>query len=249
VNHRLERLGAVEAEGAPGDEPNLVVEPLNEAILGLRHLLLSEVGDGAIKIEEEGSLLRIGREREVTLRRLPGLSQLATLISIRRRKEFRDAATMPDPQRVLVMAEGHLVTPGTEPSPSMSRGLAVFRSDYVAFIPPIPAAQILDAMTEPVSPMAFPPHESRDEVPLSLSQLLEHLRCLPEEHMDALLRKAASPLPESFLWEMRTMDWKREPPGSLELSGGGKVLRISPLASDVRACVAEWEHARRLARG
>ena len=69
-----------------------------------------------------------------------------------------------------------------------------------------------------------PAWRSRDRVEVPTSLLLEQLQLLPEERIDALLRKAAQSHPEIVLWEPRELIWNVGGSSWLELVRGEEAL-------------------------
>lgn len=192
---------------------------------------LSDIGDGNLRV---GSLntVTVGERDGVTLRHVPNAETLAALLSIRRRKEFRDAAASRDPRRLIAVLRMLPVAPsqGEEPGDFSLWGRAVLRPDFIAYFGS-GGARLLDALTEPTGPTRDGSQRSRDEVPIPIELLLEQLLLLPEARMDALLREAASPetpasssRPDVCLWDTRTLSWKLRAFGSLKVFHGGESL-------------------------
>jgi hypothetical protein len=197
----------------------------------------------------------VGERDGVTLRHVPNATTLAALLSIRRRKEFRDAAASPDPRRLVALLRMTPVASGQRMNPEHSYvwGSVVLRPDFIAYFGSFRngGARLLDTMTEPTGPTRGYSWLSRDEVPIPVELLLEQLLLLPEERMDAMLRKAVtvetpsfSSRPDVFLWEARALTWKLRAYGSLKVYQGDKALFGYLSWSDtplVEQLVAQWK--------
>jgi hypothetical protein len=167
VQVSLEAIGERKLTTA-GIERNLAVNPLT----------------GSITLHRQG----------VSLRHVPKAGQLAALLSIRRRREFQRAAATRDPHRAVAVIPVYRTVPEkafgvADPG---AAGLLVLRPGFIAYFPYAPAAPLLDAITEPEGASSPTLGDSRDEVDVSMEQLVEQLLLLPEEDMDRMLRKAAS---------------------------------------------------------
>jgi hypothetical protein len=109
---------------------------------------------------------------------------------------------------------------------SVMSGLGVLRPGFVVYFPPrrYLAPTLLDALTVPTGSSNEPAWRSRDRVDVPTSVLLEQLQLLPEERIDALLRKAAESNPEIVLWEPRELIWNVGGSSWLELVRGEEAL-------------------------
>jgi hypothetical protein len=119
----------------------------------------------------------------------------------------------------------YLTKPGEVPDlETTSSGLVVLRPGFIAYFSgSYEGARILQDITDSPGELAPSWARPRERVSVPLSLLLEQLLLLPEERMDALLRKAAAVDPKGFVWERRDMKWSLA--GSkLELSRGDKAL-------------------------
>jgi hypothetical protein len=191
-------------------------------------VLLSSLSESQLAVSRFGSVTVGG----ITLRHVPHASRLAALLSLRRRKEFRDAAATKDPQRISAIVDMYLTAPGQVPDmESAQSGLVVLRPGFVVYIPNtyIPGsgfqgAQILDFITEPMAPSRHPARHSRDRVSVPIGMILEQLQFLPEDQMDALLRKAATFDSNAFVWERQELKSNFGGSSRLELSCGGKAV-------------------------
>ncbi|MFP2933669.1 hypothetical protein ACLESO_52725 [Pyxidicoccus sp. 3LG] len=152
---------------------------------------LASLGEGQVSLNRFTDNITVGLPG-VTLRHVPRAYELAALLSIRRRKEFRSAAATQDRQRPVAILPAYRTKPGEYRGDEVPDGLLVLRPGFIAFFPSLPAARLLDAITEPAGFSPHPSWASRDRVPVSVSQLLDQLLLLPEAEMDAMLRKAAS---------------------------------------------------------
>jgi hypothetical protein len=196
-------------------------------------VLLPSIGESRLRVDSSSSTVTVGAPGGLVLRHVPRASELAALLSIRRRKEFRDAAATRDVRRVVGLLEMYTAQPGEAPNTEgIQGGVAVLRPNFVAFFHDgAPGDILLDAITEPTGPSTHASWQSRDRIPVPIRLLIDQLLLLPEERMDALLRKAASfdtgtPYtgPQSLLWEVRELKWNRQGWTSLELSRGDKAL-------------------------
>ena len=129
----------------------------------------------------------------LTLRHVPQADQLAALLSIRRRKEFRRAWTSQDPRLVVVVVPvfRSRSDEAVEPMDREPDGLLVLRPGFVAFFSNRAASDVLDAITEPERP-AWRYGRIRDDVPISIQQLVDQLLLLPEVELDRMLRDLAT---------------------------------------------------------
>ncbi len=209
---------------------------------------LSSIGEHSIAVTSWGTV-KVDALGGICLRHVPRARALAALLSIRCRKEFRDVAAARGPQRELVLLHMGSTQPGQPLASDEAWGwIAVLRPGFVAFFstPDARGDLLLDAITEPPE-LSLPPAKglrdwipgarrllpgkSRDQIPVPLSLLIGQLQLLPEERMDAMLRKAASSDtgnsfwgPRAFLWEARELTWNQRGPRSLELSLGDKSM-------------------------
>ncbi len=205
---------------------------------------LSAIGDGNLRVGSFNTVTVRARD-SVTLRHVPNAARLAALVSIRRRKEFQEAAASRELLRLVVVLRMAPVAPGQQLDPERSYlwGFAVLRPGFVAYFAQ-GGARLLDTLTEPSGPTGEPSRRSRDEVPIPVEQVLDQILLLPEERMDALLRKAATLEPSALLWDVRELNWKLRSYGSLGLSSGEKGLFGYLSSSDsplVEHLVAHWK--------
>ncbi len=213
---------------------------------------LAAIREGSIRFNPFTDTLKVGRPG-LTLRHVPRASGLATLLSIRRRKEFRNAAAVRDSQRLVAVLPAYRCRPGEYPDvDAPPDGLLVLRPAFIAYFPTRPAATVLDAITEPEGAVRGPSWARRDAVSVSMEQLLEQILLLPEEEMDHLLRQTARLWPENFhryclLWEPSEVECKFGGNTSLELAQGGVLLyadRLTWLQHHAAGrVIALWPHS------
>ena len=188
-------------------------------------MALSSLGDGEVTLGSSSSVKVRGRVK-VTLRHVPRAWKLAALISIHRRPEFRGGARRAPPPPMVIL-DMYRSPPGEAPDmESVPRGLGVLRPGFVVYFPPRRnlAPTLLDALTGPTGSSREPAWRSRDRVEVPTSLLLEQLQLLPEERIDALLRKAAGSNLELVLWEPRELIWNVGGSSWLELVRGEEAL-------------------------
>jgi|GEM_PF-3006159 len=212
---------------------------------------LSDIGEGHLRVGAFNTVT-VGAQDGVPLLHVSDATRLAALLSIRRRKEFREAAASRDPRRLVALLRMGPVAPGQrlEPGDSYRWGSAVLRPGFIVYFGN-GGARLLDTITEPTGPTRGYSWLSRDEVPIPVELLLEQLLLLPEERMDAMLRKAVtvetpsfSSRPDVFLWEARALTWKLRAYGSLKVYQGDKALFGYLSWSDtplVEQLVAQWK--------
>lgn len=188
-------------------------------------VLLSSLGEGQVTLGSS-STVKVGGRVKMALRYVPRAWKLAALISIYRRPEFRGVARR-DPPPPMVILTMYRSPPGETPDmESVMSGLGVLRPGFVVYFPPrrYLAPTLLDALTVPTGSSSEPAWRSRDRVEVPTSLLLEQLQLLPEERIDALLRKAAESNPEIVLWEPRELIWNVGGSSWLELVRGEEAL-------------------------
>jgi hypothetical protein len=186
-------------------------------------VLLSSLEDGEVSMGSS-STVKVRGSTSMTLRQVSDGARLAGLISIHRRPEFRDVARR-DPPPLMVPLGVYRTLPGKTPNTDHGpEGLAVLRPGFVVYIPRAVDSEILDAITEPVGASRQPARRSRDRVKVPASLLMEQLQLLPEELIDALLRKAVRAHPELVLWEARQLEWTFLSSSVLELVRGDEAL-------------------------
>ena len=216
---------------------------------------LSAIGEGNLRVGSSFNTVTVGARDGVTLRHVPNATTLAALLSIRRRKEFRDAAASPDPRRLVALLRMTPVASGQRMNPEHSYvwGSVVLRPDFIAYFGSFRngGARLLDTMTEPTGPTRGHSGSCRDKVPIPVELLLEQLLLIPEERMDAMLRKAVtveSPpfmaTPDVFLWEVRALKWELTSISSLKVYNGDKGIFGYLSSTDSflgRQLVAQWK--------
>ncbi len=184
---------------------------------------LSSLGDGQVTLGSSSTVKVRGRSR-VTLRYVPQAWRLASLISIYRRQAFRGVARR-EPPPLMVILEMYRTRPGETPNTeNVSGGLAVLRPGFVVYFPHVLYSKLLDTLTGPTEPSRAPTKHSRDKVDVPDSLVLTQLQLLPEERLDALLRKAHLANPKSVLWESRDLKWNFGSSSVLELVRGDEAL-------------------------
>jgi hypothetical protein len=226
-------------------------------------LPLSSIGEGDISVNSWGTV-KVNSPGGFALRHVPRASTLAALLSIHRRKEFQAAVAVRDPGRLLAVIQVTSTRHGESPDPEEGADVwtAVLRPGFVAcFSGAIDGALLLDALTEPAEPT--PPRtslfgstpRSRDRIPIPFDLLGEQLQLLPEERMDAMLRKAARAYadtttwpPPAFLWEARELNylWSGR---TLVLSLGDKAVRADLSWKEVQVVqelIEQWKILKQL---
>ena len=111
-------------------------------------------------------------------------------------------------------------TPDTEGLP---RGIGVLQPGFVIYFPAL-GTKILDAITEPTKPAYASLWRSRDTVDVPVSLLLKQLQLLPDERIDAILRKSPQASTEIVLWEPRELKWNAGASSWMELVRGDEAL-------------------------
>ncbi|AKJ03670.1 hypothetical protein ATI61_11980 [Archangium gephyra] len=186
-------------------------------------VMLSSLGDGQVTQGSAGTVKVRGRVR-MTLRYVPNAWKLAALIAIHRRPEFRGVARR-DPPSPMVILDMYRSPPGEPPyTEDVTSGVGMIRPGFVVYFPPQRRSLLLDAITGPTALSSAPAWSSRDKVDVPVSLLLEQLQLLPEERIDALLRKAAASNPESLLWEPRELKWSAGSSSWMEMVRGEEAL-------------------------
>jgi hypothetical protein len=182
-------------------------------------VLLSSLGEGQVTLGSS-STVKVGGRVKMTLRYVPRAWKLAALLSIYRRPEFRGGARR-DPPPPMVILTMYRLPRGETPAnmEGVMEGLGVLRPGFVVYFPPLRnlGPTLLDALSGPTG-------ASRDRVEVPTSLLLAQLPLLPEERIDALLRKAAQSNPEIVLWEPRELIWNVGGSSWLELVRGEEAL-------------------------
>jgi hypothetical protein len=212
---------------------------------------LASIGEGHLRLSRLSGSVTVGAQSPLTLRHVANAETLAALLSIRRRKEFRDAAATRDPRRLVALLDMLPVPPGRLMNPENAHwGSAVLRPDFIVFFQD-EGDRILDAITEPMGPTNRYAWLPRDEVPIPIRLLLEQLLLLPEDRMDAMLRKAPQAeapsftrTPTVFFWEARALRWKLQAFLSLRLSSGNEELHGYLSWSNhhlVEQLIAQWK--------
>ncbi|HEX5752895.1 MAG TPA: hypothetical protein VFZ09_42220 [Archangium sp.] len=192
-------------------------------------LQLSSLEEGQVSVGAT-SIVRVRGRNRMTLRYVPDAWRLAALLCIYRRREFRGAVRR-DPRPLIAFVRMYITTPGETPNMDSARsGWGVLRPGFAAFFSGHLYSRIIEAITEPSASSRGPERRSREKVDVSDFLVLEQLQFLPEERIDALLRKALEANPESFLWEPREMTWRFGNSASMEVSRGGTALWVPSLS-------------------
>ncbi|MCP3139377.1 hypothetical protein [Pyxidicoccus xibeiensis] len=205
---------------------------------------LSALGDSAVEVSPATGNITFFGDKPLTLHHISGASRLVALLSIRRHKEFRGAAATPDPRRIISVVRARRSHPPGRTRLPDEDGQVFLRPDFVLFIPDMEARSLLETLTGAREPAIFSPWLGWEDSEASMELLIDQLQCLPEERMDALLRKVAAAGRSCVLWEPRDIDW--------ELTGDALVLELSREGSKmsirlaqrggaaIRAVTAHW---------
>ncbi|WP_375769022.1 hypothetical protein NR798_46380 [Archangium gephyra] len=184
---------------------------------------LSSLEDGQVTVDAS-STVKVRGPVKMTLRHVPRAWRLAALLCIHRRPEFRVVARRGPPPPMVVL-DMYRSPPGEIPSTeALPRGLGVLRPGYIVYFPSLRRTGLLDALTAPTGSASGPAWRSRDKVDVPLETILEQLHLLPEERLDALLRKAVQTNPENILWEPDELKWNLGGSSWMELVRGEEAL-------------------------